>query len=716
MTSLPADLALHPSLDTWVRIDPEETVTFFTGKVELGQGLRTAIARIGAEELDVGLERVRVETADTAHGLDEGTTAGSMSIEQSGTALRQAAAEARAHLVGLAAAELGTDRGDLTVEDGRVIAGADGRATTYWQLLGGRRFDTEATGTAQPKRPEERSIVGKPGPRLDLPGIVTGTTRFIQDWTLPGMLHGRVVRPPSPGARLLDVDEAAVRLLGGVVEVVRDGSFIGVVATREEQAIAAAGTLGALARWTEEPTLPGSEKIAQWLQAQPGESFLLVDGIPVEGAVPPVQTAPGAARTIAATYTRPYTMHGSLGPSAAAALWEDGTLTVWSATQGAYALRDGIALVLGLDAGAVRVIHVPGAGCYGHQGADDVALDAALLARAVPGTPVRIVWTRAQEHAWEPYGPAMVVETQASLDDAGRLLDWNHDVWSNTHRGRQGMGDAGIQLAAAWHLASPFPKPAPQPWLAPQAGIHRNADPLYTVPNPRVVKHFVETTPVRVSALRSLGAFANVFAIESFMDELAEAAGGDPLEFRLSYLEDERARATLTAAAERIGWAERSGEFGRGTGIGFARYKNRQGYAAVAVELTVDDATAEIQIERAVVAADAGEIIDPDGLANQLEGGFVQAASWTLGEQVTFDDLRVASLDWESYPILRFPRIPQIETILLDHPDQPPLGAGEVAQGPTAAAIANAVHAAIGIRLRDLPFTPDRVRAAVAAA
>jgi nicotinate dehydrogenase subunit B len=329
---------------------------------------------------------------------------------------------------------------------------------------------------------------------------------------------------------------------------------------------------------------------------------------------------------------------------------------------------------------------------------------------------VRIVWTRAQEHAWEPYGPAMVVETQASLDDAGRLLDRNHDVWSNTHRGRQGMGDTGIQLAAAWHLATPFPRPAPQPWLAPQAGIHRNADPLYAVPNPRVVKHFVETTPVRVSALRSLGAFANVFAIESFLDELAEAAGADPVEFRLSYLEDERARATLTAAAERIGWAERSSEFGRGTGIGFGRYKNRQGYAAVAVELTVDDATAEIRIERAVVAADAGEIIDPDGLANQLEGGFVQAASWTLGEHVTFDDLRVTSLDWESYPILRFPRLPQIETILLDHPDQPPLGAGEVAQGPTAAAIANAVQAAIGVRLRDLPFTPDRVRAAVAAA
>jgi nicotinate dehydrogenase subunit B len=432
--------------------------------------------------------------------------------------------------------------------------------------------------------------------------------------------------------------------------------------------------------------------------------------------VPPVQAPPAAARTIGATYTRPYTMHGSLAPSAAVAIWEDGALTVWSATQGAYPLRDGLALVLGLDADAVRVIHVPGAGCYGHQGADDAALDAALLARAVPGTAVRIVWTRGQEHGWEPYGPAMVVETQASLDDAGRLLDWNHDVWSTTHLARQRSDDAAIQLAAAWHLASPFPKPVSRPWLGYQTGIHRNADPLYAVPNRRVVKHFVETTTVRVSALRSLGAFTNVFAIESFMDELAAAAGADSVEFRLSYLEDERARAVLTTAAERIGWAARSDEFGRGTGIGFARYKNLHSYAAVAVELTVDDATAEIELERAVIAADAGEIIDPDGLANQLEGGFIQAASWTLAEQVTFDELRVTSLDWESYPILTFPAVPPIETILLDHPEEPPLGAGEAVQGPTAAAIAAAVHAAIGVRLRDLPFTPDRVRAVVAAA
>lgn len=716
MSDLPLSLARHPGLDTWVRIDPAETVTFFTGKVELGQGLRTAIARIGADELDIRLERARVETADTAHGLDEGWTAASMSIEQSGTAVRQAAAEARAHLLRLAAAELGVDPAELAVDDGRVTVRADGRAITYWQLLGGRRFDTEATGVVRPKSPEQRSIVGKPAPRIDLPGIVAGTTRFIQDLTLVGMLHGRVVRPPSSGGRLLEVDEAAVRLLGGVVEVVQDGSFLGVVATREEQAVAAAATLGTLARWSEEPSLPGSEQIAQWLQGQPAETFLLVDGTPVEGAVPPVQEPPGAERTIRATYTRPYTMHGSLGPSAAVAVLENGALTVWSSTQGAYQLHDGLALVLGLAADHVRVIHVPGAGCYGHQGSDDAALDAALLARAVPGVPVRVVWTREQEHGWEPYGPAMVAELQASLDGRGRLLDWNHDVWSTAHLARQRSDDTAIQLAAAWHLAKPFPKPASRPWLGYHTGIHRNADPIYAVPGRRVVKHFVEATPVRVSALRSLGAFANVFAIESFIDELAEAAGTDSLEFRLSYLEDERAGAVLTAAAEGIGWAVRSDAFGRGTGLGFARYKNQHAYAAVGVEVSIDDATAEITLERAVIAVDAGEIIDPDGLSNQLEGGFVQAASWTLCEGVTFDELRITSLDWDTYPILRFPAIPRIETILLGDREEPPLGAGEAAQGPTAAAIANAVYAAIGVRLRDLPFTPDRVRAAVAAA
>ena len=713
MIELPPNLRRHPSLDTWVRIDTADTVTVFTGKSEHGQGLRSSIARIAADELDVALERVRVETADTAHGLDEGLTVASMSTQESGAALRQAAAEARAHLLDLAAVHLGATKDVLRVDDGTVFAGRS--STTYWELLGGRRFDADATGRVAPKAPEERVVVGADARRIDLLGIVTGTARYIQDLTPPGMLHGRVVRPPARGARLEAVDEERPRSLPGVVAVVREGDFLGVVAEREEQAIAAASALAASTAWSATEALPPPRRLAEWLKDQPGQAFLVVDGVPVEGEVPAVSTPPDAARTVTATYTRPFILHGSIGPSAAVARWDGGSLDVRSSTQGVFPLRRALAEALRVDEDAVRVRHVESAGCYGHNGADDAALDAALLARAVPGAPVRVVMTREQEHTWEPYGPAAVVELRASLDVDGKLLDWNHDVWSNTHLGRAAFAPPGTSaLAAAWQLADPLPPPTPAPWLVYHGGIHRNADPLYTVPNRRVVKHFVEGAAVRTSSLRALGAFANVFAIESFMDELAEAAGVDPVAFRLEYLVDERARDVVRTAAERIG-PRGSREFGHGVGLGFAQYKNMQCYAAVAVELRVDDATAEIRLDRAVVAADAGAVIDPKGLANQLEGGVVQSASWTLKEQVTFDGAHVTSSDWSAYPIITFPEVPEVEVVLLDRPDLPPVGAGEATQGPTAAAIANAVHDAIGVRVRDLPLTADRVRAAVAA-
>jgi CO/xanthine dehydrogenase Mo-binding subunit len=712
--TLPPVLAANRQLDRWVRVDEDETITVFTGKVELGQGLRAALARIAADELDVSLERIRVETADTAHGLDEGVTAGSGSIEQSGAALRQAAAEARAVLLELAAAELGAGAGTLAVDDGTISA--DGRTTTYWRLLGGRPFAVEAVGRVQPKAPAARRVTGRPGRRGDLLGIVTGTARYVQDLSPAGLLHGRVVRPPSPAATLDAVDDASLRERPGVAAVVRDGSFLGVVAEREEAAVAAAAALAAAARWSERPTLPPARSLPEWLRAQPGREFLVVDGVAVEGDVPPVTQPAAAARVVRAAYTRPYTMHGSIGPSAALALWHDEGVEVWSSTQGVFPLRAALAAVLRLEPAAVRVRHVESAGCYGHNGSDDAALDAALLARAVPGRPVRVVWTREQEHAWEPYGAAAVVELQAALDADGNLLDWNHDVWSNTQVGRAAFAPPGTSaLVAAWHLAEPVPPPVPVPRLGYHAGIHRNADPLYAVPNRRVVKHFVESTPVRVSSLRSLGAFANVFAIESFVDELAAEAGRDALELRLAYLEDARAREVLEAAAAAIGWPGPRDEFGHGAGLGFARYKNAMSYAAVAVELHVDDETAEVRLDRAVVAADAGEVIDPGGLANQLEGGVLQAASWTLREHVDFDATRIASTSWDSYPILRFPELPPVEVILLDRPELPPLGAGEAAQGPTAAAVANAVAAATGARVRDLPLTPARIRAAVAA-
>ena len=714
MSELPPSLQRHPDLDTWVRINADGTVTLFTGKVEVGQGLKAAIARIGAEELDVALDRVRVQTADTAHDLNELFTVGSGSMEESGAAMRQAAAEACRHLVELAAQRLAVAVDQLRVEDGTVwVVGSD-QHTTYWELLGGQKFARTVTGDVPPKRPEEYQIVGKVGARSDLTALVTGTACFVQDLTRPGLLHARVVRPPCSGAQLESLDEAPVHHLPGVVAVVRDGRFLGVVAEREEQAVNAMAALRARAGWSEPENLPAMNELHTWLLAQPASSFRVVEGVPVEGPIDPIKIPAGAAQTLQATYTRPYHMHASIGPSAAVAEWADGALTVWTHSQGVYPLRAALAHALGIEADTVRVIHVEGPGCYGHNGADDAALDAALLARAVSGRPVRLQWMREDEHAWEPYGPAMVVKVQASLDDGGHLLDWNHDVWSNTHMARALPYGDRSGLLAAWHRASPLPRPQPFPMLAYHAGIHRNADPLYTVPQRRIVKHFVENTPLRVSSTRSLGAYANVFAIESFMDELAHAACIDPLEFRLRHLDDARARAVLAAAAERAGWTQRRKEFGRGSGIGFARYKNQKCYAAVVAEVRVDLDTAEIRVERAVIAADAGQIIDPSGLANQLEGGVIQSASWTLKEQVVFDRTRVTSVDWESYPILKFPEVPEIETVLLDQPGEPPLGSGEATQGPTAGAIGNAVFDAIGVRLREIPFTPDRVRAAVA--
>lgn len=716
MTLLSPSLVANPDLDAWIRIDPGATITVFTGKVELGQGLRAAIARVAAEELDVSPGTIRVEPVDTAHSPDEGYTFGSQSMSESATAVRQAAAEARAHLLALVAAEFDVAPAQLTVRDG-VIAAPDGRSTSYWQLLGGGRFGFAITGDVAPKSPEQYRFVGKPGTHPDVVGLVTGTLPFVQDLHLPEMLFGRVVRPPSEAAAFESVDAEQVRSLPGVVAVVCDGGFLAVAAEREEQAAAAVEALRARARWRESESLPEQRRLSGWLLSRPTQDFLVVEGDPVDGPVPPIETPAGAALTVSATYTRPYQMHGSIGPAAAAARWgEEGTLTVWTAMQGPFVLRAALAQALGLPLERVRVIHVEGPGCYGHNGAEDVSLDAALVARAVPGRPVLVKWSREDEHAWEPYGPPMVVKLQASLDARGNLLDWNHDVWGTTHNSRAFPYGERTKLMAAWYLERPVPRQPAMPFMLRHAGLHRNADPLYAVPRRRVVKHFVQEMPLRSSSMRALGAYANVFAIESFLDELAVAAGRDPLEFRLAYLADERARDVVIAAAERAGWHDRPDGFGRGTGIGFARYKNVAAYAAVVVRLTVDDETAAIALERIVIAADAGQIVDPDGLVNQLEGGAVQSASWTLKEQVRFDRTRVTSVDWETYPILTFPEVPELETVLIDRPGAPYLGAGEATQGPTAGAIANAVYDAIGVRLRDIPFTPENVRAAVARA
>jgi nicotinate dehydrogenase subunit B len=718
--ALPAALQQHPELDRWLRIDAGGSITVFTGKVEIGQGIKTVVAQITADELDVEIARVHVVLADTGLTPDEGYTAGSNSTQGSGGAIRQAAAEARAMLLEQAAAKLGAPLEQLQVHDGTVVDPLSENQITYWELQGGRPFGRVATGHAQPKRPQEYQYVGASVPRLDLPAKVAGLPTFIDDWEVPNMLHGRVVRPPHPGATLLRAELEAIEHLAGVVAVVRNGSFLGVLAQREEEAVAAAAALAAASQWQGEQPIPqpaDEEAVYAQLLNSPTQSFLVVNGSPGDEPIPPPSVPDAAVHTLSATYYRPFQMHGALGPSAALAQWDGAQLTVWSHSQGPYPLRGALAQVLKMEPQAIRVIHVEGPGCYGHNGADDAALDAALLAQTAPGRPVLLKWSREDEHRWEPYGSAMVVQIQAALDATGQVIDWNHDGWSYPHGGRPGGAGPASSLLAAGHLAEPFPRPVPRAGRGYHGGSYRNADPLYAFPRRRIVKHFVAQSPVRTSSLRSLGAYANVFAIESAMDELALAAGADPVEFRLRHLNDERARAVIEAAATRAGWqrgVRTPGQGnGHGRGLAFAQYKNERCYAAVIIDLEVDPSTGAITLGHAVVAADAGQIINPDGLSNQLEGGVIQAASWTMKEAVPFGAQGAAGFDWQSYPVLALAATPTVETVLLDRPGAPSLGAGEAVQGPTAAAIANAICHAVGVRLRRLPFTPERLLQAI---
>jgi nicotinate dehydrogenase subunit B len=700
---LPGSLANNRMLDAWLRINADGSATIFSGKVELGQGISTALVQIAAEELDLPLARIKMICGDTAQTPDEGHTAGSVSIENGGTAVRLACAEARALLVGEAAKRLGVPAERLAVSDG-VIAASDGRKLGYGELAAELDLDREVTATVAPKPPAQHTIVGRPESRRDIPAKVTGGAAYVQDIRLPRMVHGRVVRPPRYGARLDDLDETEARAIAGVIAVVRDGSFLGVVAEREEQAIKARQVLRRAARWSGGTELPDPTRLHDQLMALPTQTSVVSEK---------QAAASAAARTFEATYTRPYIAHASIGPSCALAEFTNDRLTVWTHSQGVFPLRRDLAKALKLDAEAVRCVHAEGSGCYGHNGADDVALDAALLARAVAPRPVRVQWMRDDEFAWEPYGSAMLARAKAALDANGRIVDWLYEVWSNTHSTRPAAPGGDNNLLASWYLAEPSKAGPPANIPQPAGGGDRNAVPLYDFPNQRVVNHLITGMPLRVSALRTLGANANVFAIESFIDELAAAAGEDPVAFRLAHLGDPRARAVIDTAARKAGWKAADKSDGRhGRGIGFAKYKNLATYVAIVAEVEVDRKTGQIRVLRAFAAADAGQIINPDGLANQIEGGIIQSTSWTLHESVRFDRDGITSRDWSGYPILTMPEVPEIEVALIDRPEEKPLGAGEAASGPMAAAIANAFAHATGKRLRDLPFSPERVREA----
>lgn len=696
-THLPYTLAGNPRLDTWVTFLPNGRVEVRSGKVELGQGIATAVAQIAADELDVDLSRIVMLPTNTSTSPNEGSTTGSRSIQEGGMAMRQVCAQIRATLLAAASKEMNVDVDSLQVEDGLIRSTSSNAISSYWDIAPLADLSQSAEEVAAtPKPTTSLTTVGSSVPRIDLQQKLS-TGGFIQDIELPGMLHGRIVRPPSFRAKLTSITDKNIRGWPGLRAVVQNGSFIGVVAEREEQAIAAMDALAKDCVWSEVEDLPDFAALPDFLRGADAEVELLRDD---EGR------GSFSGKKISAAYSRPYIAHASISPSCAIARWNDDALDIWSHTQGIFALRDEIADLFNLSNDDVVVRYAAAAGCYGHNGADDAALDAALLAEAVKGSPVRLQWMREDEFVWEPLGPAMAIDLEGGLDASGKIGWWEQHIWGNRHIARPGRLGAPA-LLAAWHIDSGYEQPgAVDMPMSMGGGSQRNAVPYYDFGGVKVVNHALREMPLRTSALRALGAHLNVFAIETFVDELANSANIDPIDFRLRHLSDSRARAVLEMVADMSNWGGPLEGEGLGRGVAFARYKNASTFAAVVVEAEVAES---VRVKNVYAAVDCGRLINPNGALNQCEGGIVQAISWSLKEQVTFDKKTITSRTWETYPILRFSEVPEIQVRLINRPDEEPLGVGEGMAGPTSAAIGNAIFNAMGLRVRNLPFTPDNI-------
>jgi CO/xanthine dehydrogenase Mo-binding subunit len=697
---LPASLVTNPWVSTWLTVTDDGMIGLSTGKVELGQGILTALTQIAAHELDVPPETVRAAATSTASSPDEGLTAGSLSITFSGAAVRRVCAEARELFRRAAARKAGLDIKQVRLVSGVFTATDGARIGSYADLSG--VVDLHVRVGDPSLEVELADPTSKDLARVDLPDKVLGRARFIHDLEFDGMLHARVVRPPNPGAHLEEVAMEDVSSMPGVEQLVREGDFLAVIARREGQASKAAEALAGVATWSAGVELPDPDGIESWLRTAEADTRLVrADGARHNGPV-----------AVHATFTRPYLAHASIGPSCAIAVYLDGRLEVWSHSQGVFTLGLAIAAALDLSPDAVVVQHVEGPGSYGHNAADDAAMDAALLATRAPGRHVRVQWSRGDEFAWEPFGPAMVGDVTASLDENGTITDWSYELWTNGHTARPGYTPHHSLLTDAHRAGLSMLPPAVDPPAERGHGSARNAEPYYDFARVDVTVHRLLTMPIRTSSLRSLGSHLNTFALESVIDDLARAAGRDPLQMRLDHLSDPRAREVLSVAATAAGWGTAVPE-GHGRGIAFCRYKNRGSYCAVVADV---QATDRLHVSRLTIAVDVGRVVNVDGVRNQIEGGAIQATSWALLEQVRFDRQAIISTDWESYPIARFSQVPAVDVHIVHRPDAPPLGAGEATQGPATAAIGNALADALGVRVRTLPFTPDNIVAAIDAA
>jgi nicotinate dehydrogenase subunit B len=706
------------SLDSWLAIAQDGTVTVFSGKVDLGTGVETALAQIVSEELDVPFERIHMIGLDTTKAINQGTTAGSRSIERGGPQLRQAAAAARQELLKLAAVRLAAAPENLVVRDGIVsVAGNAAKKVSYGELIGGKQFNIKitATGTGWDMKvaPEVRAkdvkdykIVGTSKKRIDLPPKLTGEFTYAHDVRVPGMLHGRVVRPPTITAKPANVDENSIKDIPGLVKVVQEGSFLGVVCQTEWAAIKAARTLKV--SWSQPATkMPsGAEEVFTYIK----NTKSLRDQVTVNKGN--LDAALGqASKTYEATYRWPFQMHGMMGPSCAVADVGKGQATIYSGTQGSFETRKAVADLLGFDEKNVRILYREASGSYGRMGADDVSEDAALLSRAV-GKPVRVQWMRDDEHGWEPKGPAQLDSARAGVDAQGMIIAWD---FADRGFPLTAASGRGLRLLASRQIGM-------KPTADGNSNGTQGGGEMYTFENQKCAAPLIpwvqaDETPLRTGYLRAPGDMARCFASESFIDEIAADLRVDPVQFRMRYLgENKRGADALTAVAKQAKWQERPSPAGassgtKATGRGVA-ISNRAGAICGAVaEVEVDKSTGQVNVKRFVLSHDCGLIINPDGLKNQIEGNIIQGVSRALMEEVKFDSSGIKTLDWSSYPVIRFPDVPEIEIVLINRPEMPALGGGEPSSAPIAAAIANAIFDATGVRLREAPFTPARVLA-----
>ena len=684
-------------VDAFLAIGADGRVTIYSGKVDLGQGLRIAIPQMAAEELGIGVERIAMIEGDTALTPDQGATGGSSGVMRGGVQIRQAAASAREGLVALAAARSGRPVSDFDAVDGSVRSKGGGTTFSYAELIGDKRFNVKLDPKAKLRDPASYAVVGKALPRPDIPAKVTGRHVYLHDFAVDGMWHGRVIRPPAVGAKLLDVDQSSVESIPGV-RIVRMRDFLGVVASDEWDAVSAARMLKAT--WSDSATLPGSDGVRAWMRSGPFEAdeTLVKKG--------DARQALADATKVTAEFYWPIQSHASMGPSCAIADVRDGKAMVWSASQATHRFHETLARALALPKEAVRVVYLDGSGCYGLNGHDDAAADAALLSKAV-GRPVRVQWSRADEHGHDPKAPPQLLALEGAVGSDGAIAAWRTEMW---------IPKATASLPNMPLLAFDAAGIAQAPGITTGL-ISQNGDPPYAAAHQEVVVHWLKHAPLRPSNFRAPGKVANCFAVESFTDMLAAAAKRDAVEFRLQSLADPRGVEVIRRAAASIGWQARpspaGGSSGRGRGFAYIHYKHNESYVAIAMDVDVDRRSGAIQVRRVACAHDCGLVINPGALRAQIEGNILQTLSRTLHEEVAFDRSRVTSVDWASYPILRFAEVPQIRVEIVNRPHEPPLGAGEASATPVPAALANAVFDAVGARITTVPLTRQRVLAAL---